>query len=69
MLNFAAAQTLDIKSGSTSLVGGPMTFGVGGGMVLDFSGVPWFVTAANEALNFVSSTTGVITGFVDYIKS
>lgn len=69
MLNFAATQTLDIRSASTSLVGAPMTFATGGGVVLDFQGSPWFVTATNEALNFVTTTTGAITGFVDYVKS
>lgn len=69
MLNFAATQTLDIRSASTSLVGAPMTFGQGAGLILDFQGTPWFVTATNEALNFVTSTTGAITGFVDYVKS
>lgn len=69
MLNFAAAQTLDIRSASTSLVGAPMTFAPGSGLILDFSGTPWFVTASNEALNFVTSTTGTITGWVDYVKS
>lgn len=69
MLNFAGTQTLDIQSASTSLVGAPMTFATGGGLILDFMGQPWFVTAVNEALNFVTTTTARITGFVDYAKS
>lgn len=69
MLNFAAPQTLNIASAATSLVGAPMTFGAGGSLVLDFIEDIWFVTVANEALNFITTTTGTITGFVDYVKS
>lgn len=70
LLNFSAAQTLNIiSSGGTSLCGAPMTFGVGGGMVLDMDGDAWFTTVAGESLQFVTTTTGVVTGVVYYVKS
>lgn len=70
MLNVANAQTLNItSSGGTSLSGAAMTFGAGGGLVLDFDGAPWFTTVSAEGLSFVTTTTGVITGVVYYIKS
>lgn len=70
LLNFAAPQTMDIRSSvAGSLIGAAMTFGTGGWLVLDFDGEPWFVTTAGEALTFVTTTTGLVTGTVYYVKA
>ncbi|MBS0176737.1 MAG: hypothetical protein JSR64_22160 [Nitrospira sp.] len=67
-LNFGGSQTLDIQTASTSLVGGPLSFQTGSGLVLDFMGEVWVLTNANEALNFVTTTTAPVRGFIDYFK-
>lgn len=70
VLNFAGTQTLDVKgTGGTSLVGAAMSFGTGGGLVLDFDGAAWWTTIAGEGLDFVTTTTATVTGTVYYIKS
>lgn len=70
VLNFGAAQTLDIiGSGGTSLVGGAMSFGANGGLVLDFDGEPWWTTPTAEGLSLITTTTGVVRGTVYYIKA
>lgn len=67
-LVFGATQTLDIKDGTTSLTG-VMSFGPGAGLVLDFSERPWFTGTANTALNFVTTTTGQVSGRIYYVKA
>lgn len=70
MLNFAATQTLDIRSsGGTSLVGAAMSFGANGGLVLDFDGEPWLTTLTGEGLTLVTTTTGAVNGVVYYVKA
>lgn len=70
ILNIAATQTLNIiSSGGASLVGAAMSFAANGGLILDFDGEPWFVTTTAEGLSFVTTTTGVVTGVVYYVKS
>lgn len=65
----AAAQTLDIKDGSTSLTGGALTFAAGGVLALDNDGTPWFTATAATALNFVTTTTGQLSGRLYYMKA
>jgi hypothetical protein len=69
VLNCGASQTLDIKNGSTSLTGGVLTFAAGGGIALDFDGTPWFTTSGSAALNFVTTTTGQLSGRIYYTKT
>jgi hypothetical protein len=70
VLTCAAAQTIDIQSsGGTSLTGGPLTCAASGGIVVDFSGPPWWTSVSAEGIDFVTTTTGAIHGTVYYIKS
>jgi hypothetical protein len=69
VMNIAAAQTIHIKDGSTTLTGNAMTFAAAQTVIMDFSSRPWFTTSANSAFNFVTTTTGAVTGFVEYVTS
>lgn len=66
-LNVAGAQSITVQSGATVLE--VLNFTAAGFMVYDFSSRPWYTTAANQALNFVSTTTAQVNGVVEYIKS
>jgi len=69
-LNFDAAQTVDIQdTDGTSLVGGALSFGANTGVVWGLEGELHFVTASGKGLQFVTTTTGKVRGYIDYIKS
>lgn len=68
LLSAGAAQTLDIKDGTVSLTGGALTFAAGGFMCLDLDGVPWFSGTVSTALNFVTTTTGQLSGRLYYVQ-
>lgn len=65
LLVAAAAQTLNIEDGATPLTN-VMTFATGIPLVLEFDQAPWFTTTAGNALNFVTTTTGQLSGRVYY---
>ena len=67
-LTVGAAQTVDIKDGSTSLSGGPLGFASSGVFNLHFDQTPWFTTTANSALNLTTTTTGVTVGRLYYTQ-
>lgn len=68
-LNFDATQTVDIQdTAGAVLTGGPLSFGANGSLLFDFFGEPWFVPTVGLGLQFVSSTTGKIRGFIDYLQ-
>lgn len=64
----AATATIEIRRGATGLTG-VMTLAVGVPLVLEYSEEPWFVTAANEALNLVVGGAGQVSGVCSLIKS
>lgn len=69
-LNIAASQTIDLQSsGGASLWGGAHTFSAGAVLIWDFMGEAWAISTVAEGLQLVTTTTGVVRGFVDYIKS
>jgi hypothetical protein len=66
-LNVAGAQQITVQSGGATLE--VLNFTGSGFMVYDFSSRPWYVTAVNTALNFVTSTTAQVNGVVEYVRS
>lgn len=69
-LNIDATQTIDIQdTAGTTLVGGALAYAANGGIVFDFLGEPWFVTTSGLGFQFVTSTTGKVRGFIDYVQS
>lgn len=66
-LNVAGAQQITVQSASTTRE--VLNFTASGMLVYDFDSRPWYTTATNEALNFVTTTTAQVNGVVEYIKS
>lgn len=66
-LNVAAAQSITVKDGSTTLE--VINFTAAGFLTYDFSSRPWYKTTANTALNFTTTTTGQVNGVVEYVTS
>jgi hypothetical protein len=65
----AAAVNITFKDSTPTSLTGAMTFGAGGGMVLDPVGRPWFTTAA--AKGFIMNLSGAfqVSGRVYYTQS
>lgn len=60
--------TVKLQDASSDLTG-PMSFTTGGGMVLDLSGEPWYVTGSGNAFNINSTSAVQISGTVYYTQS
>lgn len=69
IMTVGAAQTVDIKDGSTSLTGGPLGFASSGIVNLHMDQTPWFTTTAGTALNFTTTTTGQTSGRIYYTQT
>ncbi len=68
MLSVVASQTnLTFQDGSTSL-SGPIPCWQGGGISLDYSGEPWYVSSAGNALNLNSTNAVAVAGTIWYIQ-
>lgn len=63
-----AATSVTVMSGSTAL-SGALSFVANQGLVLDFSGDPWYTTAAGEAFILSQSGTALVAGTIWYAKS
>lgn len=66
-INVAAANTVTIKDGSTTLH--VMQFTAAEKETFGFSSRPWYITAVNSALNITTSTTGQVNGVLEYVRS
>lgn len=65
-LNMESGQTVDFQDTSNvTLSGGPITNGI----VLDYVNNLWFVTDSGKGFQLVTTTTGRVTGFIDYLQS
>jgi len=69
VMTVGAAQTVDIKDGTTSLTGLPLGFASSGVLNLHMDQTPWFTTTAGAALNFTTTTTGVTAGRIYYTQT
>ena len=67
-LSVAGACIVQIRDGATVLEAFNFA-GVGGGIVLDFSERPWYITTANTALNLNVSVAVQVDGRLEYVKS
>lgn len=63
-----AATSITVLSNATAL-SGAMSFVANQGLVLDFSGDPWYTTAAGEAFILSQSGTALVAGTIWYAKS
>jgi hypothetical protein len=69
LLMASAATNITFKDGATALTGAIDLAAAGSGMILDFSGEPWFVTSAGNAFVINSSNAVQVSGKIDYIQS
>jgi len=58
-MSAAAAMKITLESSTTTEVFAQHV-AIGGGVVLPYTGVPWFITAAGESLTYTTSTAGGI---------
>lgn len=67
-INVGAAQSITVRDGASNVLE-VLNFTAAGFMVYDFSSRPWYKTAANSALSFITTTTGAVNAVVEYITS
>lgn len=62
------ASQISFFNGSASL-SGQMNLAASGGMVLDLSSEPWFITSSNQSFGISATVTTALNGRVEYITS
>lgn len=67
ILTVAADTTLQIEDSTPTTFTGAMTCGAGGGLTLDFDGEPWYLSAANKALQLVLGTNCQVSGTAYFV--
>lgn len=68
VLFVGGATNLTFEDSSTPL-SGPIPMNAGGSIILDYSGDPWYTTAAGDALNINSSSAVQLSGTAYYVQS
>lgn len=66
-LSVAVANTLTIKTGTTVRM--VYNLGANGSVTLDFASLPWYTTAANEALVLTVGSANQVDGNIEYVTS
>lgn len=67
VINVGGDNTVDIKVGTTSVLGGPVNLSANGGIVIDF-GVPRGSGTANQSINITTTAAETTTVYLEYIK-
>lgn len=65
----AGATSITFKTGAGTSLTGAMPLAANGGIMMDFSAEPWFVTGTNEAFIINSSAAVQVSGRAEYLKS
>ena len=66
---FVAGPTNITFEDATNPLSGPIPMNAGGNMIFDFSGDPWYSSAAGDALNINSSNAVQLSGTAYYVQS
>lgn len=69
IFNVGGSTNITIKDGAVTAFSGPLTFSSSGGMILDFSGEPWYTTSTSNAFVFNSTNAVQVGGTVWYTQS